>query len=250
VRSATIFNIISLIFLILTIVVLVVVGIRLAAPPPPEPVVILPTTVPDELFPSLTPTFTHTPTFTATFPPTFTPTFTVTASITPSLTPSNTPTITSTPTITLTASESPTPQPTPTATGPTPTLQPSLSPFIFGVPNGVTYEVNPYNTLGCAWQGVGGQVTDLAGQEIPAGKYQVRVFGNGFERVVGLGSNSFYGIFSGWEVQTDTTVNSNTYFVRLETINGTEISETIQVPFFTDCARNLARINFRQLREI
>jgi hypothetical protein len=249
VRSAAIFNVISLIFLILTVVVMVVVGSLMLAPAPEEPVAELPTTVPDELFPTLTPTFTHTPTFTATFPPTFTPTPTFTATITPSITPSLTPTITFTPSITPTASETFTPTVTVSPTGPTDTPQPSLSPFLFGVPNGVTYNTNA-NVLGCSWQGIGGQVLDLNGVEIPAGKYQIRVYGNGFERVVIPGSNSLYGLISGWEVQTDNFVNSNTYFARLETINGTEISEAVQVPFFSDCTRNVGVVTFRQLREI
>jgi hypothetical protein len=255
VRSAAIFNVVTLIFLLLTLATIAFVGSQLLTPPPSTPVADLPTEIPPDLFPTLTPTFTHTPTYTPTFPPTFTPTYTLTATITPSLTPSNTPTITftpsitPTPTITFTPSASPTLEPTPTATGPTATLQPSLSPFIFGAPpENITYSPNA-NTLGCSWQSIGGQILDLTGTEIPAGRYQVRVFGNGLDRVVLPGSNSLYGLVSGWEVQTDSIVNLNTYFVRLETINGTEISETIQVPFFSDCARNAVRVTFRQLRE-
>lgn len=249
-RSAAIFNIISFIFLILTIVVIVGVGALLASPPPTTAVVALPTTVPEALFPTLTPTFTHTPTFTRTIPPTFTSTATHTPTITPSVTPSLTFTPSFTPSITFTPSTTFTASPSPTATGPSPTPQPSISPFLFGVPTGIIYETNTRNSLGCSWQGVGGQVVDLANQEVLPGRYQVRVFGNGFERVVQLGSNSLYGLTSGWEVQTDSLVNTNTYFVRLETVNGTEISEALQVPFFSDCTRNVAIIKFQQLREL
>ena len=63
-----------------------------------------------------------------------------------------------------------------------------------------------------------------------------------------IGSNTLYGPVSGWEAQVGSFANSTTYFVRMETINGTPISENIQVPFFSDCTRNLAIVNFKQLR--
>lgn len=251
-----VYNIIALIFFILTIAVIVVVGVMLVTPLE-EAVADLPTTVPDDLFPTLTPTFTHTPTFTPTFPPTFTPTFTATYTLTPSMTPSHTPTITFTPSITpipsltFTPSITPTAEPdtpTPTPTGPTMTPVPSLSPYLFGAREGPQFSANMYNTLGCAWQGIGGQVFDLQGFEIPRGSYQVRVYGSGIETVVEIGTNSLYGIVSGWEVQVASGVNSNVYFVRLETVNSTPISEEVQVGFSSDCVANVARVNFAQLR--
>jgi hypothetical protein len=251
-----VYNIIALIFFILTIAVIVGVGVLLATPPS-ETVAELPTPFPDDLFPTLTPTFTHTPTFTPTFPPTFTSTFTPTFTVTPSVTPSNTATITLTPSespipsATFTPSITPTPEPataTPTATGPTPTLQPSLSPYLFGLRESPRFAANTFNTLGCAWQGIGGQVFDLQGIEVPLGTYQVRVFGSGVETVVQVGSNSLYGLVSGWEVQVASGVNSNSYFIRLETVNNTPISEDVQVGFGNNCAANLALVTFVQLR--
>jgi hypothetical protein len=252
-----VYNTIAFIFFILTIAVIVGVGVLLATPPA-ESVAVLPTEFPEDLFPTLTPTSTHTATSTATFPPTFTSTFTPTFTVTPSVTPSNTPTITLTPSETLipsatfTASVTPTaepPTPTPTPTGPTVTPVPSLSPYLFGPREAPRFAANTFNTLGCAWQGIGGQVFDLQGQEVPRGNYQVRVFGGGAETVVGVGTNSLYGLASGWEVQVASGVNSNTYFVRLETINNTPISEDVQVGFGNNCAANLALVNFVQLRE-
>jgi hypothetical protein len=249
VRRAAVFNFISLVFLLLTIITMVLVGAVLFAAPPEAPVAALPTVVPDSIFPTLTPSNTHTATFTPTLPPTFTSTPSFTPSITPSITPSFTFTASLTPSITPTASNTFTASPTATATGPTETPPPSLSPFLFGVPNGVAYNANG-NSLQCAWQSVAGQVIDLAGAEVPPGRYQIRVFGGvGFERVVTPGSNSLFGLVSGWEVQTDNVVNNNTYFARLETVNGTEISESIQITFASDCTRNVAVLTFRQLRE-
>ncbi|HEX2621737.1 MAG TPA: hypothetical protein VHL11_16380, partial [Phototrophicaceae bacterium] len=253
-RSATIFNAISLLFLILTIVVIVVVGGIMISPVPVEEIGEIPTTVPDDLFPTNTPTFTHTATFTATFPPTLTSTFTYTPSITPSVTPSLTPTITLSPTITFTPTITLTPSitntlPTDTPSGPTETLPPTVSPYLFGLREPVRYVPNFANTLGCSWEGIGGQVIDLNDQEVLPGTYQIRVFGGDIQdKITLVGSNSLYGPISGWEVQVASIVNSTTYFVRLETINGTPISENLQVPFFADCARNVAIVNFKQLR--
>jgi hypothetical protein len=248
---ATIFNIISVIFFFLTLASATFTVSRLVAPEEPFDVAALPTIAPD--LPTLTPSLTHTPTFPPTFTPTptltptLTPTFTLTSTLTltPSVTPSRT--ITNTPGPTETPSASPEPSPTETPTGPSPTPEPSPDPFLFRLQQNVIYGANVYNTLGCNWQGVGGRAFDLNRVDL-VGPYQVRVFNNSFDRVVFVGSNTLYGGPSGWEIQTDSTVNTNSYFVRLETANNTPLTPNIQITFTANCAANLATINFEQQR--
>lgn len=248
---ATIFNVISVIFFFLTLVSATFTVVRLVGPPPPQEVVIYPTEI---VLPTLTPTFTHTPTFPPTF--TYTPsltltltpsaTFTSTYTLTPTITPSHT--ITDTPGPSETPSITPPPSPTETPTGPTPTLPPSPNPFLFGLQQDVFYGTNVYNTLGCAWQGIGGRVLDLNGVDL-VGPYQIRVFNNSFDRTAFIGSNTLYGGTSGWEIQTDSFVTNATYFVRIETSTSlTPLSPDVQVTFTANCAANLATIVFKQQR--
>lgn len=251
--SSRIYNIISLVFLILTVLVLVFVITTLASPPPDDDgtdvgavatLVVLPS-----FTPTPTPTITSTPTITPI--PTFTPTFTTTPSATNTLAP--TPTITDTPGPTLTPSDTPTPSAeptitaTPTPTGPTPTRTATLNPFLFDVVGEVFIGPNQGNTAGCAWQGVGGSVLDLNGAEI-ASQYQVRVLGNGLDRSVLTGTNSAYGTVSGWEIALNNTIAPQTVFVRLETIAGTQVSREVQVDFVGACEANAAIIRFQQTR--
>jgi hypothetical protein len=243
-----IFNAISFIFFVLTIVVAAGV-IYLMVQPLPEPdISLLPTVAPD--LPTLTPTFTHTPTIPPTFTPTHTPTPTVTSTST------STPTVTASPTVTNTFTPTETlgpptetlpPTITPTPTGPTPIPSPTENPYPFSVRGEVRYTTNFANTLGCAWQGIGGQVFDLNGIEFNA-NFQVRVFNNTMDQVIPVGSNSFYGPISGWEVQVANTVNNDVYFVQLETVQGTDIAPRIQVQFTSDCSRNVALVDFQQTR--
>lgn len=253
--SARIFDLISIICVLLALVSMVVIGVLLVLPPaePGIDVAALPT-----LVPTRTPTPTETP-----GPPTLPPTFTPTPSDTP--TPTETPTdlptvpptatITDTPGPTLTPSEtftpsvSPTFTPSLTPTGPTPTLQPTISPYPFGLRDSVRFTNNFANTQGCAWQGMGGQVLGIGGAEL-TGSFQVRVFNNEIDRVVNIGSNSMYGPISGWEVPVDTTINNRTYFVQLETVNGVQISPRIEVTFPQDCNQNAAIITFIQIRPL
>lgn len=249
---ATIFNFISLIFVVLAVVWIVYVVTRLAGPPATDPqqaAFVLPPTV--EL-PTLTPTLTPLPTSTPTdtLTPTISPTPTETPTITPTVAPSST--ITDTPTITFTPSETPTPlatftpQPSASPTGPTETFTPTTSPFPFRLrePN-IVLTQNISNAAGCAWQGLGGQVFDLNGQ--PLAGLQVHVFGDAVDFYVQSGSNTLYGP-AGWEQPVDTIINTKTYFVELLSAQGTVVSDRIQVTFPGDCAQNLAIVNFAQTR--
>jgi hypothetical protein len=248
-----VFNILTLIFLLLTIGMCGFVALRLSQPAVPrdaETAGLIPTA---RILPTLTPS--NTPTETQ--PATFTPTPTNTLSPTPSLTPTETvppsPTITETATITFTPSDtatpenSATPEPTATPTGPTNTPVPTTSPFLYDVRNGqVIFTTNYTNSAGCAWQGVAGQVFDISGNALNG--MQVHVYGDTVDQFVVSGTSSLYGP-GGWEVPVNNTISADTFFVELLSPGGTVISPRVQVTFPSDCARNLALVNFIQTRQ-
>jgi hypothetical protein len=249
--NARIFNIISIVFLLLSIVVIILVVMRLLGPAAtpqsvgqlPTPFV-LPTQTPtNTLIPTQPPTFTLTPTDTLTPTQTETPSPTITTSATIT----DTPAATDTPSATPTPSISPTPSPTETPTGPTPTLAPTLSPFLFDLREGqIILTSNFANSAACAWQGIGGQVFDLAGA--PMNGLRLHIYGGDIDRRVDSGSNSLYGA-AGWEQPVDNKINGNTYYVELESQGGTVISPPVTVSFPSDCTKNLALVNFIQVRE-
>ncbi|MBL8162120.1 MAG: hypothetical protein JNJ61_09050 [Anaerolineae bacterium] len=251
--NTRLYNIISLIFLVLTVLVIVFVVTRLLGPAPEAPqevatlpeVLVLPTITPSNT-PTRTPTATNTLTPTISPTPTESPTPTPTVSASPTIT--ETPGPTDTPSATPTPSVSPTATPTETPTGPSPTPEPTLSPFLFDLREGeVIFTTNFANTAGCAWQGLGGQVFDLNGA--PLTGLVINIVGpNALDRTVVSGSNSLYGV-GGWEFPVDNKINNFTYSVELRSAAGTTISPRITVTFPADCARNLALVNFIQVRE-
>ncbi|MEL6269603.1 MAG: hypothetical protein AAFV33_19990 [Chloroflexota bacterium] len=214
------------------------------------------------ILPTLTPSLTNTATLVPppTLPPTFTPTptITITPSITPTLTftPSSTPTITDTPSLTPTLSSSLTPTftltPTATNTSSLPSATPTdtRSPFPFTLRGGeVVFTPNRYNSAGCAYQGVGGQVFDLQGQGINSGIRVVVVDETGSEFGAPAGSNSNYGGNGGYEIGVDSQPNSRNYFVQLRTIStNVVISPEVPIRFPSDCDRNVAIVNWIQTR--
>lgn len=249
--NARVFNIISLVFLVLSLIVIILVVMRLLGPSVvpqavgdlPTPFILPTETATNTSIPTQPPTFTLTPTSTETAVDTATPTPTVTLS--PTITTTAAPT--DTPSMTPTPENSSTPVPTATPTGPTPTLAPTLSPFLFDLREGnVILTSNFANSAACAWQGIGGQVFDLAGN--PMNDLQLHVYGGDIDRRVASGSNSLYGA-AGWEQPVDNKINANTYYVELESQGGTIISPRVPVQFPSDCTKNLALVNFIQVRE-
>jgi hypothetical protein len=270
---ALIYNLISLLFFLLSIAVIVLVIVQLLRPAPQRPqaaavvptVAELPTETPT-FTPTATPIPTETPTPTLTFtptetsiptetplPPTFPPTNTpiptetplpTATPVPPTITPSPTITNTLIPTLTPALTDTPVPAPTLDFT-PQPTVPPP-SPFPFDVrENQVIFTSNFANAAGCAWQGIGGQVFDINGQ--PLTQIRVHVFGSGVDAFAVSGSNTLYGP-SGWEIPVSNFINTNTYIVELQTATGTIISPQVQVTFTSDCTRNLALVNFQQNR--
>ena len=272
---AQIYNLISTLFLVLSIAMIVLVAVRMAGPVSARPraQVAVPTVA---ILPSPTLTFTWTPSATTTF--TLTPSQTITPTIAPSITWTQIPTLT--PSLTFTVPPSATLGPTSTISPIPPSLtiapsetitttldvtatqtpsetailndftpiatQPPPSPFPFVLKdNQVIYTMNFANTAQCAWQGIGGQVFDLNGQ--PLGQMRVHVFGQGVDLYTASGSNTLYGL-SGWEIPLSTTLTSNSYIVELQSAQGTIISPQVTVTFVPDCSKNLALVSFQQTR--
>lgn len=250
---SNLFNVVSLVFLVLTFGMVLFVIIKFVSPAPVKvegavaTVAVFPT-----LTPSNTPRPTLPPTFTDTPLPSNTPTDTATATLTPSPSPTitDTPGPTDTPSITPTPPDTATFTPTWTPTGPTPTFTPSPNPFPFNLKdNQVIFTKNTYNTAGCAWEAVAGRVFDKNGVDLPPSSgYQVHVFNTSFDLRRSVGSNSLYGGQSGWEVNVDNKINNQTYLVELETPQGTVVSPRITVTFPSDCERNVALVYFYQQR--
>ncbi len=180
-----------------------------------------------------TPTSTPTYTFTASLTPTHTATFTATHTFTPtptvpSATPTPTPTITPTPTETPTA----TPSPTPTTTFPfVPLRAPTFTRF--------------QGRLDCEFQGVSGVVFGLQQERLTARVgIQAQVTGTNFSECVPIESDSNYG----WVIQVSRRLGRGTYGVQLLSREGVILSQSVSVRFDGDCNRNLAQVDFTQIR--
>jgi len=259
-NNAQIFNIISIVFLLLTVLTVVFVVIQFGNEPDDSEqavdIALLPTVRPTAtatatatatVTPTATvpPTFTSTPTDTPTFTPTLTQTTTATATSTitetpgPTLTPSDTPTASVSPTPT----ETPTPLFSPTPTG---TATPSESPFFFEVAAGPVFQANT-NSAGCAFQAIGGSMLGLDGLELGR-QLQISVIGPDVDRVRLTGSDTRYGASSGWEVPVANGITTSEYIVRVESLGGTPLIQDIRVQFPGNCNQNIAIITFRQIR--
>jgi hypothetical protein len=103
-------------------------------------------------------------------------------------------------------------------------------------------------SIGCAFQGIGGQVYGL--QNEPLTGIQVNVSSTaGFNQTTTSGSapQQFYGP-AGWLVQVGSTPNNQTYTIEVRGSDGTALSPKVQVTFLGSCDRNLALVNFIQAR--
>lgn len=258
------FNLVTIIFVTLTVVVgIVVIGVAAEAMEPPilapgptatlPPVLDMPTLTPSftPLPPTETPTYTPSPTFTPSLTPTATdtplPTSTGTAGPTPTFTPGPSGTATTRATSTLTLTPSPTSTFTPSPTGPTPTQTNTLSPYPFAMQEGSPrMRTNFANAAGCSWQGLAGQVITQTNEPITG--VQIRVSGQELSSplVTLSGSSTVYGP-SGWEIVVDNKTNNNSYTVSLWS-GDIQVSPEVEVVFPNSCEQNLAMINFLQTR--
>lgn len=261
------YNGVTIIFAVLSLIVILVVVLMLAGvmKPPPQFQRIAAATPTTITFPTDTNTPIPSPTNTPTY--TFTPSDTPVPTQTPTDTPLP-PTLTLTPSVTLTPSNTTTPVPptkTPTNTKaptltktpvpsktPLPTINPSLPTktppgFPFRVaPGSPGYTANLNASIGCNFQGIGGQVFDMNNQ--PLLNITVRVSSStGFNQTAVTGSNPQYGA-AGWQIQTDVRPSASQFVVELRTQQGVPLSPQVQVGFPGTCDRNLAIINFFQTR--
>lgn len=243
-------RVVNLVTAALTVVALLVAAIIVVAilqrqrgsvPEPLPTVALLPTSTPTNTpRPTIPPTFTDTPTISPT------PTFT----ITPSLTASVTPTITDTPTATPTPAQSATPIPTvtftPSATSDA-TRTPTRSPFPFRLRGGeAILTENTYNTAGCSYQAVAGQVFGLQGEGL-SGIEVYAVTDGGLEFGDTSGDSTAFGE-GGYEVVLGSEVNGRIYSVELRSPGGTVLSERVLVKFPASCDQNVALIYWVQTR--
>ncbi len=249
-RSSTLYNIITLVFLLLSIIVTVVVLLMAAQVVP----------VPSTFAPQP-----PGPTATMYVPPTFTPSITPTDTTIPTWTPSPTPeppTATSTREPTATPTDEPTLDPfgqAPTDEGPiegvdlpspTPEILNGDGPVVEGMDERwftlegerVLYQNNYVNELGCEWQGIGGRIVDATGIAIQ--DVRVRVTGDSIEEaLLEPGQRDLYGE-SGWELKLADAATSQTVYVQLLGLNGEYLSDAVEVNMPGSCDTTLAIINF------
>jgi hypothetical protein len=186
---------------------------------------------PPPTMPVLVPTATPTPTMRALLPPTWTPT------------PTSPPT------------ETPTPEPTYTLTPegmvPTATRNPAEGmPFVMQEGN-PQYIPNIYHPdAGCAWLGVGGQVTGLNGGPVLylSIKLGGSLNGESVDLLTISGTAPQYGQ-AGYEFKlTDQPVDSvQGLYVQLLDQADLPLSEKYYFDTFNDCEKNLILINFKQI---
>ncbi|MEO0562586.1 MAG: hypothetical protein AAF125_10750, partial [Chloroflexota bacterium] len=192
-------NIITGLIVVLTVAVLVGGLFFILSQRGPEEVLQVPTLVVLPTETEIPPTNTPRPTLPATFTPTPTITLTPTITVSPTFTPSVSPTITDTPAPTATPATTNTPLPTatftPTETSNVPTATPTQtrSPFPFAVRGGgEVFTQNRFNSQGCAFQAIGGQVLTLDGSGLNGVQVVVSEPG-GSERSANSGTASAYG---------------------------------------------------------
>ena len=261
--SSGIYNSIAGLFAILTLISCACIGGLLAhviTPPPAfsgQKSVILPT---NAALPTDTKTYTPSATFTATA------TFTPSATNTPTDTPIPTDTPTDTPTVTPIASDTPIPtltlfpsrtpsgastvKSTAAASGTAATPAGGNAAIAFAPdPTSPQYSANPDPTTGCKVQVIAGQILDLNNTPITS-KVEVFIFGpNNYKKLARPISTNVppYGI--GFWVLVIPQFNSNAYTVEvLNTSKEVQISTPATVQFSSDCQKNVAIVNFNQIK--
>jgi len=258
--SDGLYNVITLVFVGLTLFVCLIVGLMLSGkvrPPvgfaPQTPTFPATKEIPTE---TATPTPTLTPLPSQTSIPTSTPRPSATATFTP--TETFTPPPTETPLPTLPPTEPPTQAPTELVTQApqsTPdvnqtqvaTAAPTQAGFPFRVQEGSPALLSNLDaTIGCSYQGIGGQVFGMNSE--PMLNLQISVASASTTYPIqATGSNPRFGE-SGWMVQMDTTPSAQAYTVQVLSGTGQPLSDKVQITFPGTCDQNLALINFVQTR--
>jgi hypothetical protein len=245
--AAVIWNILTVIVLLMTFCVCVVVGWFMINPqnslnPYPPPTMPVEAEMP-----------TATPTPKSVLPPTWTPAPTDPATQTPQ--PTNTPLPTNTQTAVTATIEIATQTPgdiLPTETpgdGSTPT---DGMPFVLHPGDPVALNNIGHSELGCNWMGVGGRAFDLTGAPIEQGllvQLGGTLNGEPVENLGMIGMVSTYGP-GGYEFELgeEPIESIQTLYVQLLDQAMLPLSEQIYFDTFSDCEKNLILINFNQVR--
>ncbi len=229
-------DVITAIFLLLTILVLSATILLIANPRSPL------NPFPPPTFPALlvlaSPFPTDTPTQTLT-PEPATPTLaTPTPSASPTRTPTPTPTVTNTPVVGGAVI------PTSTVTARVATQpQYTLSPFPFTVKS-VLYVANSTKE-GCDWQSIAGSVLDLSNKPIKGLAVRVTGANGNIDEIDYSGTKPNFGE-SGFEIFLGAKPVDDQYTVQLIGRTGSPISDTITVETHTSCDENIVVVNFVQ----
>jgi hypothetical protein len=258
-------DLITVLFLMLTVTVIAAVVLIINDPSIPLNPFPPPTVLPQINLPTLTPSATPTATATATDTPTITPT--PTASFTPTDTPlptsTATPTITPTPvlpgapvqtqppTMALPEMAQPTPAPLDDGSGsfvpgsgsnlPTPIPAATRSPFPFTASE-VRYQANDTDQ-GCQWLSIAGHVTDLNGA--PLSGLAIEINGQDFHNVQFSGSAAQWGD-SGYEFNLGAAPRTATFTLRVLGPTGGPVSDLIYVDTGNTCQTNVAIVDLIQ----
>jgi hypothetical protein len=257
-------DVITVIFLVLTVTVIAAVVLIINDPAIPLNPFPPPTVLPQINLPTLTPSATATATATATDTPTVTstPTATFTPTDTPLPTSTPTPTITPTPvlpgapvqtqppTMVLTMAL-PTPAPLDDGSGslvpgsgsdlPTSIPAATRSPFPFTASE-VSYQANDTDQ-GCQWLSIAGRVTDLGGE--PLSGMAIEINGPEFHNVQFSGSAAQWGD-SGFEFNLGAAPRTTTYTLRVLGPTGGPVSDLIYVETGNTCQSNVAIVELIQ----
>ncbi len=232
-------DVITAIFLLLTVLVASVTILLIANPRSPLNPFPAPTFPAVSVLASPLPTETATETFT---PEPYTPT------------PLPSPTPTTTPLPTATATPTATQTPVVGGGGVTPTLaqtesvavtqpQYTLSPFPFTV-KPIRFTANTTKD-GCQWQSIAGTVVDLAGKPIKGLAIRVAGSNGNIDEVHYSGTALTFGE-SGFEVFLGAIPREDQYTIQLLGRTGAPISDTIEITTRTGCEQNVVIVNFVQ----
>lgn len=241
-----IFDLITAIFLLLSVVVVTFVVILLANPRSPLNPLPQPTPIARIVMPTDLPTWTPSPTFTPE-PPTATPLATATPTATATFTPSRIPpTLTPSNTPVLGVRVSPTKpggKSSQTATLAPPTLTPSGFQF---VARPVQYDANK-TTEACKWSSIAGSVIDSAGNPVRGVAISVQGGGGTIDETQYSGQERRFGE-GGFEVFLGSQPRADDYTLTVLGKTGAALSEPVKVRTHTNCNENVLIVTFVQTR--
>jgi len=224
-------DVITAIFLLLTVGVIAYVLLIIADPESPlnplarptfSPILVIATDLPTN-----TPTITPTP-----LPPTPTPLASPTPTVTLTRTPTSTPLPSATPVLAV-----------PTAAGKA-SLSPTASGVLFYKAKPITYQPNQ-TADGCKWSSIAGTVLDEAGNPVVGSAVHIIGGGGTIDETHYSGQERRFGP-GGFEAFLGTQPREDDYTVQLLGQTGAPLSDPVPVHTKTGCQQNVAFISFQQ----